>query len=118
MVIANVPKGKKVGRHLGRVACRQTGSFNIQTATEVVQGISYRYCKAIYRTHLGSMGFIANLLSMSRTKQRLTLAAAFLRVLFLRNASQTKFLTKLLDLSILEFVLSITHLAFTGIEPI
>ena len=39
---------------------------------------------------------IANLLSITRIKQRLILAVAFSRVLFLRNAPQTKFLVKLL----------------------
>jgi hypothetical protein len=36
---------KTAGRHIGRVAIRATGSFNIQTAEGVVQGVSHRYCK-------------------------------------------------------------------------
>lgn len=46
-VKAIVPVGKKSGVHTGRVAVRATGSFNIQTAHGVVQGISHRYCKVI-----------------------------------------------------------------------
>jgi hypothetical protein len=34
---------------MGRVAIRATGSFNIQTAEGVVQGISHRYCKIMQR---------------------------------------------------------------------
>ncbi|MDP2281606.1 MAG: RNA-guided endonuclease IscB [Methylotenera sp.] len=49
MVKASVIKGKKIGIYTGRVAVRATGNFNIQTATEVVQGISHRYCKVIQR---------------------------------------------------------------------
>ena len=48
-VKAEVAKGKKVGLYLGRVAVRASGSFNIQTAQGVIQGIGYRYCKVIQR---------------------------------------------------------------------
>lgn len=47
MVKAFVPKGKKQGRYFGRVAIRQSGSFNIQTREGTVQGISWRYCKRL-----------------------------------------------------------------------
>jgi len=49
MVKAHVTKGKKIGRYTGRVAVRASGSFNIQTADGVVQGIGYRYCTVIQR---------------------------------------------------------------------
>ena len=49
MVSANVQKGKKIGFYVGRVVVRATGSFNIQTAQGVVQGISHRSCKVIQR---------------------------------------------------------------------
>nr|WP_277424466.1 RNA-guided endonuclease IscB [Acidithiobacillus sp. PG05] len=47
MVKAVVTKGKKVGTYLGRVAIRASGSFNIQTATGLVQGIHHRFCTRI-----------------------------------------------------------------------
>ena len=50
LVRAEVPKGKKTGTHRGRVAVRATGSFNIQTGTEVVQGISHRHCHVLQRS--------------------------------------------------------------------
>jgi 5-methylcytosine-specific restriction endonuclease McrA len=50
MVRAVVPKGKNAGTHVGRVAIRATGSFNIQTSTGVVQGIGHRHCRAIARS--------------------------------------------------------------------
>ncbi|MBB3191511.1 RNA-guided endonuclease IscB [Halomonas cerina] len=49
MVKAVVPSGKKAGTHVGRVAIRQTGSFNIQTEHGVVQGISWRHCTLLQR---------------------------------------------------------------------
>lgn len=49
MVRAEVPAGKHAGTHGGRVAVRATGSFNIQTATGVVQGIRARHCRLIHR---------------------------------------------------------------------
>ncbi|BCU06719.1 RNA-guided endonuclease IscB [Allochromatium tepidum] len=48
-VRAEVPKGKKAGVHVGRVAVRRTGSFNIQTQGGTVQGISYRHCRLLQR---------------------------------------------------------------------
>jgi 5-methylcytosine-specific restriction endonuclease McrA len=47
MVRATVPTGKKAGIHLGQVAVRTSGSFNIATAAGTVQGISYRHCRIV-----------------------------------------------------------------------
>lgn len=49
MVRALVTKGKKAGTYVGRVAVRASGSFNIQTGSEVVQGISHKHCRVIQR---------------------------------------------------------------------
>ena len=49
LVKAVVPSGKKVGIYLGRVAVRASGSFNIQGAYGVVQGISYKHCRVLQR---------------------------------------------------------------------
>jgi 5-methylcytosine-specific restriction endonuclease McrA len=49
IVKAVVIKGKKVGSYLGKVAIRSTGSFNIKTVSETVQGVNYKYCKQIHR---------------------------------------------------------------------
>lgn len=51
MVSADVLKGKKIGFYVGRVAVRATGSFNIQTARGMVQGVSHRHCKLIQRAN-------------------------------------------------------------------
>ncbi len=48
IVKAVVTKGKKIGTYLGRVAVRSTGSFNISTASGLVQGISHRYCTIVH----------------------------------------------------------------------
>ena len=47
LVRAVVPKGKNAGTHLGRVAIRASGSFNISTQTGIVQGLGYRHCRRI-----------------------------------------------------------------------
>ena len=50
MVKAIITKGKKIGVYVGRVAVRTTGSFNITTSAERIQGIGYQYCTAIHKT--------------------------------------------------------------------
>ena len=49
IVKAVVTSGKKVGEYIGRIATRMTGYFNISTREKLVQGISYKYCKTIYK---------------------------------------------------------------------
>ena len=49
MVKAIVPKGLKKGEHLGRVAVRSSGSFDIKTKNGWVQGIGHKYCHLIQR---------------------------------------------------------------------
>jgi hypothetical protein len=49
LVKAHVTSGKKAGTYVGRVAVRSTGSFNLTTAKETVQGISFKYCQTIQR---------------------------------------------------------------------
>lgn len=48
-VKAVVAKGKKAGTHVGRVAIRKTGSFNITTPAGVVQGIGHKNCRIVQR---------------------------------------------------------------------
>ncbi len=49
MVKAIVPNGVKAGHWQGRVAVRKTGSFNIQTLSGVVQGVSHKHCTLTQR---------------------------------------------------------------------
>lgn len=49
IVKAIVTKGKKIGKYIGRIAIRATGSFNLNTRKELVQGVSYKYCKIIHK---------------------------------------------------------------------
>jgi len=49
MVRAVVTRGTKVGTYVGKVAIRSTGSFNIKTARETVQGIRHTYCRMVHR---------------------------------------------------------------------
>ena len=49
IVKAVVTKGLKQGEYLGKVAVRSKGSFNIQTRTQVIQGVGYKYCHLIQR---------------------------------------------------------------------
>ncbi len=48
IVKAIVTKGKKIGCYLGKVAVRSSGSFNIKTVTQTVQGINHKYCKQVH----------------------------------------------------------------------
>lgn len=59
IVRAVVKTGKKVGTYVGRVATRATGSFNITTNKEKVQGISHKYCKSIHKKDGYSFGQIS-----------------------------------------------------------
>jgi len=47
--VAVVTSGKNVGTHVGRVAVRARGSFNVATAQGTVSDISYRFCQRIQR---------------------------------------------------------------------
>jgi 5-methylcytosine-specific restriction endonuclease McrA len=49
LVRAVVTTGKKAGTYFGRVAIRARGSFNIQSATGLVQGIHHRFCALLQR---------------------------------------------------------------------
>jgi 5-methylcytosine-specific restriction endonuclease McrA len=49
LVRAVVTTGKKAGTYLGRVAIRASGSFNIRSATGLVQGIHHRFCVLLQR---------------------------------------------------------------------
>ncbi len=49
LVRAVVLKGKNTGVHVGRVAVRTSGSFNIQTGHGLVTSISFKYCKVVQR---------------------------------------------------------------------
>ncbi len=48
MVQSVVPSGKKAGTHIGKVAVRASGSFNVSTTDGVVQGISHKHCSMLH----------------------------------------------------------------------
>jgi hypothetical protein len=54
-----VTSGKKIGTYIGRVAVRTSGSFNIRTATETVQGISHKYCQPQHRSDGYAYSFVS-----------------------------------------------------------
>lgn len=49
MVRAVVPRGKNAGVHVGRVAVRSSGRFNIRTSHGLIQSVSWRNCTLISR---------------------------------------------------------------------
>ena len=49
LVRAVVPSGKNAGTHVGRVAVRTSGRFNIQSESGVIQGIAHRFCRILQR---------------------------------------------------------------------
>lgn len=70
MVRAIVPAGKHAGTHVGRVAVRATGSFNIRMPGRVLQGISHRYCTIVSRSDGYSFALSRKLLSLPMPKGR------------------------------------------------
>ncbi|MFZ3499455.1 RNA-guided endonuclease IscB [Streptomyces sp. 5.8] len=46
---AVVSTGKKAGTHIGRIAVRSNGNFNIRTAQGLVQGVRYKYFRLLQR---------------------------------------------------------------------
>lgn len=50
MVKAVVPSGKKAGIYYGTVACRKSGSFDIKTLIERVQGINHKYFALVQKS--------------------------------------------------------------------
>jgi 5-methylcytosine-specific restriction endonuclease McrA len=59
IVKAIVTSGKKIGTYIGRVAVRTSGSFDIKTATETVQGISHKYCQPQHRSDGYTYSFVS-----------------------------------------------------------
>jgi 5-methylcytosine-specific restriction endonuclease McrA len=57
IVKAVVMTGKKTGIHVGRVAVRSTGSFNISTGNGLVQGINHKHCELIHKKDGYNYGF-------------------------------------------------------------
>jgi 5-methylcytosine-specific restriction endonuclease McrA len=50
IVRAVVPSSStKAGIYVGRIAVRATGSCDIKTATDTIQGVHYRYCQPLHR---------------------------------------------------------------------
>jgi hypothetical protein len=49
LVRATVPAGKNQGCHVGRVAVRSTGNFNIRTRIALIQGIHHRHVHLLQR---------------------------------------------------------------------
>ncbi|MDZ4672167.1 MAG: RNA-guided endonuclease IscB [Phototrophicales bacterium] len=50
MAKARVTSGKKEGIYVGKVAVRASGSFNITTTTDTIQGINHRFFKTIHKS--------------------------------------------------------------------
>jgi hypothetical protein len=48
-VRGDVPTGKKAGVHVGRMAVRAAGSFNVQTGTGLVCGINHKHLQILQR---------------------------------------------------------------------
>jgi hypothetical protein len=60
IVQAQILSGRHKGSPRGRVAIRATGNFNIQTPGGLVQGVSHRHCRIIWRADGYSYSLIAN----------------------------------------------------------
>lgn len=47
IVLAEVPKGRHAGAHIGRISVRSRGSFLLTTASGSTDGISYKHCRLL-----------------------------------------------------------------------
>ena len=66
LVMAIAHPGKKVRTNHVRVAIRANGSFNIQTATGLIQGISHRFRAMIQRAD--GYGYISTKIALKKGK--------------------------------------------------
>ena len=66
LVMAVAHPGKKVRTNHVRVAIRASGSFNIQTATGLIQGISHRFRAMIQRAD--GYGYISTKIALKKGK--------------------------------------------------
>jgi hypothetical protein len=57
IIKAIITSGKKIGTYIGRVVVRSTGSFNISTASGLVQGLSHKYCKSVHKKDSYGYGY-------------------------------------------------------------
>ena len=62
---------RKPRHNVGRVAIRRTGSFNIQTATGVVQGVGWRHCRRVQRGDGYGYGWLAAIKPLTSKEHRL-----------------------------------------------
>jgi 5-methylcytosine-specific restriction endonuclease McrA len=74
IVRAKVTKGKKSGTYFGKVAIRESGSFNISTNAGVIQGVSHQYCKVVQRAD--GYGYLFNQDSKQSRVQGIALQSA------------------------------------------
>jgi hypothetical protein len=59
MVRAVVTHGKKAGTYSGRVLVRTSGSFDIRTATQRIQGLNYKYFTHQHRSDGYAYSFVS-----------------------------------------------------------
>jgi len=78
LVKAVVTKSKNRGSHVGRVAVRASGSFNIQTRNGLVQGVSYTHCKLMQRADGYGYQQVANMDAIGSSPKQGTLARSAL----------------------------------------
>jgi len=78
VIKATIPKGKYKGVHIGAVACRKTGYFDIKNkeGVRIAQGINYKYCKVLSRAD--GYEYTLNGLEVDGIPLTLKLCASFL----------------------------------------
>ncbi|MDY7007193.1 MAG: RNA-guided endonuclease IscB [Cyanobacteriota bacterium] len=56
IVKADIPKGKYIGTHTGRIAVRKTGNFKLKTSTQTFD-VNHKYCRYVHKSDGFSYGF-------------------------------------------------------------
>lgn len=60
IVLAEPPKGKYKGRHIGRVMTRASGSFDIRTTEGVLVTVNHKYCRLLQKNDGYKYGYSAS----------------------------------------------------------
>lgn len=67
VVIATVPTEKHQGTHVGRIAVRASGRFNLHTEEVLRQGVSWKHCRLLHRND----GYSYHTYSIDRQEARI-----------------------------------------------
>jgi 5-methylcytosine-specific restriction endonuclease McrA len=66
LVVADIPKGKHAGRHVGRIAIRARGTFGLKTSDGIARDVHHSYCRVVQRGN----GYAVRLLAPAQRQDK------------------------------------------------